>query len=192
MKKSIHDLVGNVTTDFRFPDGEKKLRALILYAAHKCEADPRFGSVMLNKICFYSDFISYSLLGRPVTGVPYQRLPMGPAPKRMIPNRRQMIENGEIKLVEVPVGPRTQKRVMALKPALDDVFGEDEANIIDFVIDMLKGKTADEVSEGSHGLAWTITGENDLIPYQFAYLSNLPPTASEKQWADEVAAELVG
>lgn len=44
-----------------------KFKALMLYAAEKSRGDPRFGAIKLNKILFFSDFLSYGLTGRAVT-----------------------------------------------------------------------------------------------------------------------------
>src|SRR4051794_3864926 len=71
---------------------DDKLRELIIYISERCETDPRFGAVNLNKILFYSDFVAYGKTGKSITGQPYQRLKQGPAPKRLLPVRREMMD----------------------------------------------------------------------------------------------------
>lgn len=39
--------------------GWEKLRELMLYLAIKCESDPRFGAVKLNKLMFVIDVSAY-------------------------------------------------------------------------------------------------------------------------------------
>ena len=78
---------------FKFDDldGEKRLAELMLHIAHRCEDDPGFGATKLNKILWWSDFLSYARNGEPITGVEYQRLGNGPAPKRLVPIRKKMV-----------------------------------------------------------------------------------------------------
>src|SRR5437870_5236932 len=57
-----------------------KLRELIIYIADKCEYDQSFGSVKLNKILFFADFISFAKYGVPITGVQYKKYRHGPVP----------------------------------------------------------------------------------------------------------------
>ncbi len=42
---------------------ERKLKEFILYVADRCEADPTFGAVKLNKILFYADFLAFASTG---------------------------------------------------------------------------------------------------------------------------------
>ena len=71
---------------FSFPemDPDRRLAELILYIAEKCEHDPGFGAVKLNKILAFADFSSYFETGKPITGAEYMRLPQGPAPRRLL------------------------------------------------------------------------------------------------------------
>lgn len=53
-------------------EGTDKLRELVLYVCTASEGDESFGSVKLNKLLFYSDFLSYLQHGIPITGQEYQ------------------------------------------------------------------------------------------------------------------------
>src|SRR6266498_2034018 len=76
-----------LTFDFPEMDCEERLREMILYICAKCADDPAFGATKLNKILWFSDFLAYFQRGVPITGVAYQRLSRGPAPKRLVPVR---------------------------------------------------------------------------------------------------------
>ena len=52
---------------------ERKLKELILYVADRCEADPTFGAIKLNKTLFYADFLAFASTGKPITGVETKR-----------------------------------------------------------------------------------------------------------------------
>ena len=50
---------------------EGKFKELVLYIASRCERDPTFGAVKLNKELFFSDFWAYAEFGEPITGAEY-------------------------------------------------------------------------------------------------------------------------
>ena len=89
---------------------EKKFRELILHIASKCEGGRYRNTTKLNEILFYSDFLAHKLLGEPITGAEYFALPYGPAPKRLLPIRKEM-EREEIAIQKLG----SQHRVVALR-----------------------------------------------------------------------------
>src|SRR5437660_10500981 len=74
----------------------QRLRELILYIADRSKDDPKFGATKLNKILYFSDFVSFREYGEPITGAMYMRLENGPAPMHLVPVRNEMLESGEI------------------------------------------------------------------------------------------------
>src|SRR5260370_21134206 len=94
---AMAEIKANQSVTFEFPDmhPDIRLRELILYVASKCSSDPEFNATRLNKILFYSDFVSYARTGKPITGAAYQALPHGPAPKRLKPISHRLIAEGE-------------------------------------------------------------------------------------------------
>src|SRR6266849_10039751 len=98
------------------PD-ERKLAELILYIAQKCVDDPTFGAIKLNKILCYSDFIFYAYHERGITNVEYQKLPNGPAPRRLVPVRNQLIRGRHLGIQDVLLkNGNIQKRPVNLRP----------------------------------------------------------------------------
>src|ERR1022692_2993279 len=117
---------------FEFPelDGNARLRELILYISQKCSGDPTFGATKLNKILFYSDFFSYYRFGKPISGIEYQRLPNGPAPKQLIPVREKMLSDGDVAIQKTSFFNKQQHRCIPLRdPNLSNFNGQDIALI---------------------------------------------------------------
>lgn len=163
------------TPTYSFPaivDGEARLRELILYISGRCESDPSFGAVKLNKILMYSDFMAFFRRHRPITGVEYMRLPQGPAPRRLKPIAAEMEQNHEMALRTVRVGKYEQKRVVPLRQPNLGLFTAEDIAIVDEMIQALWGRTAKAVSELSHGIAWKVAGDRELIPYEAVFLSD--------------------
>ncbi len=170
---------GKLTIEFKDIPGKERLRELILYISGKCADDSTFGAVKLNKILFFSDFSSYSDSGRPITGVEYMKLPQGPAPRQLVPVRKEMEKKREIAIAPTQFGNYIQKRIVPLRPPnLGDFSGEDIA-FVDSVIQALWGVTATQCSNLSHQRAWRIAGDEEAIPYEAALLSDEPVTDYE-------------
>lgn len=161
---------------FRFPDAdESKLRELVLYISAECQGDPRFGATKLNKILWWSDFLAFATLHKPITGVEYMRLGKGPVPKRLKPIREAMQKSRELAVSAVPTrGGKTQQRTVALRSANLTKFNADEIALVDHVIRALWRKTAKGVSTLSHGKAWEVAADRASIPYEAVFLSDAP------------------
>lgn len=152
-----------------FTPNDEKFKELLLYIALKCECDPNFGAVKLNKILFYSDFEAYVKTGRPITGQEYQRLNYGPAPRRLIPLREALQEDGSIEIVKRSVdGFERHKHITRRDPDLSQFSGL-EISIVDTTIEMLWHESGRSVSEMSHQtIGWQVTQNGETIPYQTA------------------------
>lgn len=159
---------------FRF--NEAKFKELVLYVASKSQKDPTVGAIKLNKILYYSDFIAYKRLGRPITGAGYQKLMEGPAPRQMVPIRRMMVDSGRIRLEERPYFNGMIQRIVPTPRVLTPkLLSAEEIAIVDEVISALVGKTAREVSDLSHReLGWVLAKPGETIPYETAWLSSEP------------------
>jgi hypothetical protein len=170
---------------------EEKLAELILYISQKCATDPKFGAVKLNKILYLSDFLSFGNWGEPITGVEYQHLRMGPAPRRLIPVRDGLKNSGKLVVQVLPLrsGNKQVRTVNLTEPNLK-VFSGREIALVDSIIEDLWDLDAEESSEFSHRfVGWKVTKEGDPIPYGSIFISDEPLSAAEVQRGQELARE---
>lgn len=171
----------DVTYDVKDPRSERKLKNLVLYIAAKCADDKYFGTVKLNKILYFSDFLAYASLRAPITGVEYLALDAGPAPRPMPNIREEMLTDRQIaEEVRIVGGGYTERRIVATaKPDLD-LFTASEIALVDGIIETLRRKTASDVSWMSHNRAWKIARKGTgSIPYETIFVSNRTPTEAE-------------
>jgi hypothetical protein len=169
---------------------QDKLRELIVHIAWQSQDDSTFGAVKLNKILYYADFYAYRKLGASITGAEYQKLPEGPAPRRLLPARASLIEDGSIRIEFVPRFNYVQQRIVPLRKPDLSRFSAEELRIVDEVIEALRGKSAREVSHMSHEeLGWQVVEDYQTIPYRTAWLSAEPLSEEELSLARQVAAE---
>jgi len=169
---------------------EQKLEELILYISEKCANDSTFGAVKLNKILCFSDFIFYAYHGVGITGVEYQKLPAGPAPRRLLPVRDKMIRESSLALQEVPLrSGYVQKRTVNLRKPRLDLFSGEEIALVDSVIEALSQVDADTTSAISHEMVgWMVASPGETIPYNTVYFANPPLSLSEQYRARELKA----
>lgn len=172
---------------------ENKFRELVVYISAKSEDDVTFGSVKLNKLLFYSDFLSYMKTGSAVTGAIYQKLEHGPAPRRMKPVIRGLESDRSVVNREISFGRYTQVRVVPLRDPDLSNFTANEIAIVDQVIDLLRGQNGSQVSEMSHRFAgWKYAALGEDIPYFTTCIPNEPAALDEDEvsWANAVADRL--
>lgn len=176
---------------FALPDGEARLGELILYISQKCVDDATFGATKLNKILWIVDFLAYARDGTPITGVEYQRLPQGPAPRRLPPVRESLIRDGSLSEEHRRRGGFVQKRPVALRDPDITFLSDEQRALIDECIEAAWGATAKAISSWSHGKIWQAAGsDHALIPYEAAFLSDRPITAADVSRTLELAARL--
>lgn len=155
---------------------DAKMKELILYIAERCADDGYFGATKLNKILFYSDFLSYAHFGQSITGHPYFRLPLGPAPRRLVPIQEQMARDDEIVLTSVQKYTYRQKRIVPLRPPDLSLFTKEELELVQEVIELLRSRNATEASELSHTfIGWDLVRDYEDIPYSTVFLTREIP-----------------
>lgn len=177
-------------TPKRWNADETKMRELVLYISQRCARNPKFGATKLNKILYFSDYLSYAISGKPITGFEYQKLRKGPAPRNFVPLRDAMIREGDLKLKKVRLlSGKTQHRTIPLRLPNLSLFTRSQITLVNNVIDQLWDRDAEYVSKVSHKIAWQLPRMNGTIPYETVFISDSPLTRSDVEWAREVARE---
>lgn len=164
---------------------DKKFKELILYVSQIHAQDEAFGATKLNKVLFFADFLAYLYLGKSISGQEYQRLPEGPAPKKLLDARASLVKAKRLALNEVPYYTRKQIRPIALDVPDLNVFTVREMAIIGQVVVSLWNKDASECSGLSHKfIGWIWAKDKETIPYEVALIANqTDPTTKEVETA---------
>ena len=163
------------TVQVSLPGGQNRLRQLIIHVARRYHEAERFGAIKLNKILWRADFESFARRGVPVTGRPYKRLELGPAPSEMPSLQREMRAQALIRLeiIHRPNGYDEHRTVALTEPDLH-LFSADDLAFVEESIRYYWDKTGIEASDDSHGAAWKSRNNGDLMPYELAHLSDDP------------------
>lgn len=177
---------GTMTTAYN----EAKFIEMVLYVADRLRGDRTGGATKLNKVLYFADFAHVRRTGQPISGAEYQKLPHGPAPRRLKPIRQWLVANDEAELVSEDFLGYKQQRLVPRRQADTSVFSKDELTTIDKVLDDLAGMTAKEVSDLSHEEpAWSLFNEGETIPFHTALIAKQQvSTPTSRRLAAEVAA----
>ena len=182
------DKSAKLTFRVELPGGQNRLREAILYVCQRSGDAPHFGLTKLNKILWLADFTSFAERAQPVTGRPYQRLEFGPAPIEMLPLLNEMVRDGEIEVEKARVVRFDERRPKSLAtPSLRN-FSPADLKYLDNAIERFWNLTGREVSDKSHGVAWSTRGNGDAMPYELSYLDDSPLGANTKAKLLKMAA----
>jgi hypothetical protein len=168
-------------------DQDVKLRELILLFAELSEGDLSFGATKLNKQLFFADATAYLTTGKTITGQEYQRLPQGPAPRRMPPVVETMKEQGELAERPTRYHGFAQRRFFALREADPDVFTPEELDIAFRVLNQYRNWNASDMSRASHEcLAWQLLDDGETIPFQMLLIGDRDVTPRERRRGEDL------
>ncbi len=158
---------------------EDKLAELLLYVADRLRDDRTGAATKLNKVLFFAEFAHMRQYGRPITGADYQKLEFGPAPRRMLPLRTDLVDRGLAEIVEQHYLGYPQQRLVPTCTIVTILLTADEIAVVDEVIADLRNLTARQVSDLSHEEeGWRMVAYGETIPYESAYLRR--PALTEK------------
>ncbi len=168
---------------------EAKFTEMVLYVAGKLRDDRAGGATKLNKVLYFAEFAHVRQHRQPISGAEYQKLEQGPAPRRLRPVRRRLVDDGEAEMVRDDFLGYEVHRLVPLRPADTSVFSAEELATIHKVIADLEHLTARQVSDLSHEEPWwSLYEEGETVPYHAALLPQrqiVTPTA--RRMAEGVA-----
>ena len=173
------------------PPGDERLAEAIVYVAGRLGDDPvARGARKLNKILWWADFKSFRERGRSVTGAVYQKIPEGPAPVRLLPARKRLLQSGAVKMQERDSGIQgSPEHVLHALRDPKPIFDDDDLRYLNSAVSKFRGMTGNECSDFSHraSAGWQTVGEKEIIPYETSFVDTRPLTEEDRAWGRSVA-----
>ena len=176
----------------QFDFNAEKFTELIVYVAERCQDDPTFGPIKLNKILYYADTAAYRELGRPITGATYRKFDEGPAPDEMSDARAGLIEAGEAQLEYRRhfMGGERRLAICAGRTADRELFKPEERAIVDEVLTYFHGKLEHEVVDiVQREPGWMVARDREVIPYEVSWLRPTPFDRESVEFGERIAKE---
>jgi len=151
------------------PQSLSKLKNMMLFFIE------RTGGVfttMMNKLLFYSDFLSYRSLGVGMSGLAYKAIQFGPAPEHWdkIYSLVDDISQEEVECANGNVGVRLTSKM----PYDNSCFTDEQRSVLETVCATFKNDTPTSISKRSHNEdGWKDNErEHTLIDYKYAFALN--------------------
>ncbi len=161
----------------------------IIYAARNAPEHKKIGYTKLNKMLYYSDFLSYFKYKKPITGDSYIRKQHGPVPEKIEMIVGNLKKNG--KIIEIPQifesGHQRKKLLPMSEPDLENI-DKTALPIIHEMIESLIDFSAQEISQFSHDIVWKSFKMGEKIPYYMSYIvfGCCDVNDSDMLWAHDV------
>ncbi len=166
----MSDPLGRVLTVQLIYD-EAKLTELFLYVAEQLRNERFGGATKLNQVLFFAELTHLRRHGQVIAGCEFQKLPHGPAPRRLVPVRDRLAADGDIEVLAEDFLGRPQHLVLPKRSADLSLFSEDELETVHDVLDQLSDLSGAAVSALSHDEpGWQLTEIGETIPYATASL----------------------
>ena len=136
-----------------------KFEATVDYLIHTSPESIFRGATLLNKVLWNADVTAYKANGQSITGCKYLRRQNGPVPDRILRSLEKLSTEGRVQVIE----PRAQYQPRKYVGLGDDdgryeVISEAEKGILIDQLMRLRGMSANEMSEETHGIVWQSIG----------------------------------
>ena len=143
-----------------------RLKNIMLYILNRCD---EVWCTKMNKLLFYTDFMSYRERGMAMTGLSYRAIDFGPVPERW---DRVYSEFPEVRQELRQVGDFVGSVLIASAEADNTMFTDAELKVLDAICTHFGKMTSREISRISHDEeAWlNHHNKHDHIPFDDAYM----------------------
>ncbi len=163
---------------FRISVPQKKLgkfREVLLYILEKVGAKPNVGETVLYKLLYFIDFDFYEKFEEQLIGATYIKNRYGPTPVEFRNIVSNMVKRGEIAPVAGKYFQYPQKKYLPLRRPDLSGFTGDEIRHIDEVLQRLSDKSANDLSDYSHGdVPWKVQKPGEALDYELVFYRSEP------------------
>lgn len=166
-----------------------KLKEAVWLLASYCHTED-LGNVKLHKMLYFADMLYFVAEGRPLTGEHYLKQKFGPTARHLTSVVRSLEAEGVLRVEEREYFGFIKKSYSVLSDFRQTRLSDREMSFLKEIADLIKDRSAREISELSHNAAWEAAGMGEHLPY-FTALQLMPEEVSETDlnWAKETALE---
>jgi len=130
---------------------KEKFKEVFIYILTKVGGKPNIGETAIYKLLYFIDFDYYEKYEEQLIGATYIKNHFGPTPVEFKKIVDEMVENNEVKKVNIKYFNYDQKKYLALRePDLSKLKDARELQHIDEVLARLGDKNGNELSNYSH------------------------------------------
>lgn len=161
---SHRELGPTIHTGYKMFDMER-LKNMVLFLT-----EDGVWKTKLNKLLWYSDFLSFRRMTCSLSGLAYQRYTHGPMPFHANSMLDALSDEEVIELEETAFSNGAEgTRIRPVRAADLSVFTDREVEVLKFVRDFFHNYNSGTISEYSHKeKAWLEVPQSEVIPYEYA------------------------
>lgn len=141
-----------------------KLKAATHYICSKLRSH-ELGNVKLHKILYFADMLAFADSGTPLTGVDYIKQKFGPTARHLTAVLQELATEQKIKIDKRLFYGFEKLDYTCLVEPDRSALGNAAIELLDTVIDFARDRSASEISELSHDVAWQAADMGERIPY---------------------------
>ena len=144
-----------------------KLKTVVHYVISQCDPET-LGNVKLHKILYFADMIHFVSAGKPLTGVDYIKQQFGPVARHLLWALGELSQQGDIVVRSSDYFGFEKKSYTSSTLPDTARLGNDQIALLNDVIDFVCRRSAREISDLSHNVAWDMAELGERIPYAAA------------------------
>lgn len=167
---------------------KEKFKDLVHHVIH--EADRKrlaLGAVRLNKVLWFADMFTYHETGKSMTGERYVKRDRGPVPKTILRTLEALQNEGKVSVFE-PEFDFDIRRFTSNAPPSGSSLSDREKRMVDRLLDAVCDRSANEISDLTHGTSWRLTAQGEEIPLYATFADREGEiTKQDRKWAEEEA-----
>ena len=144
-----------------------KLRDVVHFICARCQPD-ELGNVKLHKILYFADMMKFVSSGQPLTGVDYIKQQFGPTARYLTSALSELGKQGLVRVDTLDYFGFEKKRYVSLADPDTSRLSNEDIQLLSDVMDLICARSAKEISELSHDVAWRAARMGERIPYAAA------------------------
>ncbi len=153
--------------DREFALNRQKLKDVVHYICSRC-SESELGNVKLHKILYFADMLHFLSMGKPLTGVEYQKQKFGPVARHLSWAAKELSKEGRLQISKRDYFGYEKTDYKSLTTHSADLSNH-EIHLLNDVIEYVCAKSAKEISELSHLDPWDAAEMGEIIPYCSAF-----------------------
>jgi hypothetical protein len=147
-----------------------KFKEILIFILNKIGSQPNVGKTVIFKILYFIDFDFYEEHEEQIMGLTYKKSTHGPTPCEFEEATQEMIEAKEIQVIDTMFHGFPQKKYLACREADISHMSAREIEMVHDVISRLASKTAQAISDYSHGdVPWLVATDQETIDYESVF-----------------------
>lgn len=155
----------------------EKLKAVVHYVCAQCEPH-ELGNVKLHKILYFSDMLHFMATNKPLTGADYLKQQFGPVARHLSAILAELVREKKLQINQRDYFGFKKSDYISIGSQAAASLSNSETDLLNEVIDFVCARTAKEISELNHDMAWRLADIGERIPYA-AVLGMEPVTITQ-------------